>query len=145
MEGMMIIAGIWVAILPKMKWTSMGEKFGLLHFIIGIYVCVIGVLSKIEDIMPDGFFIKIAFAAVVILELLTIIKKLRKERTVVGLLAVLTGIIILAFAISVFVIDTKEIWSSIVMVVGSLIILSISYMKKTKIMIFMFWRDRGYY
>lgn len=47
MEGMMIIAGIWVAILPKMKWTSMGEKLGLLHFIIGIYVCVIGVLSKI--------------------------------------------------------------------------------------------------
>lgn len=132
MEGMMIIAGIWVAILPKMKWTSMGEKLGLLHFIIGIYVCVIGVLSKIQDIMPDGIFLKIAFADVVILEMLTIIKKLRKERNAVDLLAVLIGIIILAFAISVFVIDTKEIWSSIVMVVGSLIILSISYMKKNK-------------
>lgn len=133
MEGMMIIAGIWVAILPIMKWTSMGGKLSLPHYIIGIYVCVMGILSKIENIMPNEIFLKIAFIAVVILEMLSIIKKLRrKERTIVDLLAVLTGIIILVFAISVFVIDTKEIWSSIVMAAGSLIILSISYMKKNK-------------
>lgn len=127
MEGMMIIAGIWVAILPKMKWTSMGERLSLLHFIIGIYICVIGVLSKIEGIMLSGIFIKIAFAAVVLLEMLTIIKKLRKERTVIDMLAVLTGVIISAFAISIFVIDTKEVWSSIAMAAGALIILSVSY------------------
>lgn len=127
MEGMMIIAGIWVAILPKMKWTSMGERLSLLHFIIGIYICVIGVLSKIESITLSGIFIKIAFAAVVLLEMLTIIKKLRKERTVIDMLAVLTGVIISAFAISIFVIDTKEVWSSIAMAAGALIILSVSY------------------
>lgn len=127
MEGMMIIAGIWVAILPKMKWTSMGERLSLLHFIIGIYICVIGVLSKIESITLSGIFIKIAFAAVVMLEMLTIIKKLRKERTVIDMLAVLTGVIISAFAISIFVIDIKEVWSSIAMAAGALIILSVSY------------------
>lgn len=127
MEGMMIIAGIWVAILPKMKWTSMGERLSLLHFIIGIYICVIGVLSKIESITLSGIFIKIAFAAVVMLEMLTIIKKLRKERTVIDMLAVLTGVTISAFAISIFVIDTKEVWSSIAMAAGALIILSVSY------------------
>lgn len=127
MEGMMIIAGIWVAILPKMKWTSMGERLSLLYFIIGIYICVIGVLSKIESITLSGIFIKIAFAAVVLLEMLTIIKKLRKERTVIDMLAVLTGVIISAFAISIFVIDTKEVWSSIAMAAGALIILSVSY------------------
>ncbi len=130
MEGMMIIAGIWVAILPKMKWTSMGEKVSLLHFIIGIYICAIGILSKIEYIISGDIFHKIAFLAAIILEMLTIIKKLRKERTIIDSLAVFTGILILALAISIYVIDTKEIWSSIVMIVGALLILSISYMKK---------------
>lgn len=132
MEGMVIIAGIWVTILPKMKWTSMGKKLDLLYFIIGIYVCAAGILSKINYIMPNGILLRIAFAAVVILQVLTIIKKLKKEKTTVNLLAIITGIIISAFAIVILITDTKEIWSSIVMVTGSLIILSVSYMKKNK-------------
>lgn len=130
MEGMVIISGIWIVILPKMNWTSMGEKVSLLHFIIGIYICAIGILSKIGYIIPGDIFHIIAFVAVIILEIITIIIKLRKERTIIGLLVVFTGIIALALAILVYVIDTKEIWSSIVMIVGALIMMSISYIKK---------------
>lgn len=132
MEPMLIIAGIWMAILPKMKWTSMGKKLSLLYFIIGIYVCIIGILSKIQNIMPSDIFFKIAFIGVVILEILTIIKKLREEKTIIDLLAIFTGIIALIFAVSIFIIDTREIWSPILMMTGSLIILSITYVNICK-------------
>lgn len=127
MEPMLIIAGIWMAILPKMKWTSMGKKLSLLYFIIGIYVCIIGILSKMQNILPSDIIFKIAFSGVVILEILTIIRRLREEKTIVDLLAIITGIIALIIAVSIFIIDTREIWSPILMMTGSLIILSITY------------------
>lgn len=134
MDAMLIIAGIWMAILPKMKWTSMGKKLSLLYFTIGIYVCIIGVLSKIDNIMLSNIFLKIAFVGVAILEIITIIKKLKKDKTIVDLLAIITGFIALTFAVSIFIIDTREIWSPILMMTGSLIVLSISYVNicKTK-------------
>lgn len=134
MDAMLIIAGIWMAILPKMKWTSMGKKLSLLYFTIGIYVCIIGVLSKIDNIMLSNIFLKIAFVGVAILEIITIIKKLKKDKTIVDLLAIITGFIALIFAVSIFIIDTREIWSPILMMTGSLIVLSISYVNiyKTK-------------
>lgn len=129
MDSMIIIAGIWLIILPYMNWSSIGKKMCLLYFVIGMSACLSGILLMTKNIEANSIYLKIVFGAVCILEMLEIVGKLRRKKTIIDTLGVIISTILLTLAVILFIIAPIDVWSSIVMVVGAMIILSVSYKK----------------
>lgn len=129
MENIIIFAGIWIIILPLMKWNDFGKKITFFHLITGVYTCFSICAYKINSEMFKYVWIQLAYIMMSILLVLEIVMKLQKQKVALDVLAMLTAILGLILSVFVFYADPKEISSSIVMIVGSMIILSIPFYK----------------
>lgn len=80
MNTMLVISGIWIAILPRMTWYSLElKKLNIGYYCIGLYMVLLGVLSIIELKIYDVFFV-LAFIFSALLEISTIILRLKGEK-----------------------------------------------------------------
>lgn len=127
MESMIIISGIWIAILPYMKWNKVGRKISLFHLITGLYTCISIIGYMINDELFSYIWVQVAYIIMCILLMLDIIEKLKEPKVGMSVLAIATSILGLILSIVVFLVDSKEISSAIIMIAGSLIILSIPF------------------
>ncbi len=127
MESMIIISGIWIAILPYMKWNKVGRKISLFHLITGLYTCISIIGYMINDELFSYIWVQVAYIIMCILLMLDIIEKLKEPKVGMRVLAIATSILGLILSIVVFLVDSKEISSAIIMIAGSMIILSIPF------------------
>ena len=134
MNSILIFSGIWIAIiLPKMNCYSVDiKKLNIAYYFIGIYTLLLGILSKMIDVnIKDGLFI-ILLSAVIILEICTIILRVKSEKNTIDIIAIVTSIILLILAISLVVKEIKELPSAIQIITGALMLLSVSFKKLDK-------------
>ncbi len=127
MEYMIIITGIWIAILPYMKWSRMGRGLSLLHIVTGVFTCISIIIHMINDVIFSYIWVQASYIIVCILLILEIITKFKGRKAALDVLAIATAILGLILSIFVFLVDPKEISSSIIMVVGPMIVLSIPF------------------
>lgn len=132
MNTMLVISGIWIAILPRMKWYSLElKKLNIGYYCIGLYMVLLGVLSIIEIKIYDVFFV-LAFIFSALLEISTIILRLKGEKNILDIAAIVVSVVLLIGAIligalSIAIIDIDGLISSIEAITGALFLLSISY------------------
>lgn len=133
MISILIFSGIWIAILPKMAWYSVEiKKLNIAYYFIGVYTLLLGILSKMIDVnIKDGLFI-ILLSAVILLEICTIILRVKGEKNTIDILAIITSIILLVLAISLVVKEIKELPWAIAIITGALFLLSVSFKKLDK-------------
>lgn len=129
MNYMIIMAGIWIAILPYMKWNECGKKNSLSHLVIGLYMCSSIVAYMINKEIFSYIWVQVAYVILCILLVFEIIIKLKKQYVILDIIAVITSIIGLILSIVVFLAGPMEISSAIIMVTSSMIILSIPFYK----------------
>lgn len=129
MEIMIIISGIWISMLPYMKWSKAGRKISLFHLITGVYTCISIIGYMINGELFSYIWVQVAYIIMCILLVIEIIEKLKEPKVAINILAIATSILGLILSIVVFLVDSKEISSAIVMVVGSMLILSIPFYK----------------
>lgn len=127
MEKIIIIAGIWIAILPYMKWNKIGRKLSFFHLVAGLYTCISIIVYMIDDVLFSYIWVQVAYMMICILLIAEIIIKLKKQKAALDVLAIVTSILGLIISVFVFCIDSREIGSAIIIVVGSMIILSIPF------------------
>ena len=127
MNTMLVISGLWIAILPKMKWYSLElKKLIIGYYCIGLYIVLLGVLSIIEMKIYDEFFI-LALISSALLEISTIILRLKGEKNILDLVAIVASVVLLIGALLITIIDIDGLISSIEAITGALFLLSISY------------------
>lgn len=132
MNTMLVISGIWIAILPRMKWYSLElKKLNIGYYCIGLYIVLLGVLSINEIKIYDEFFV-LAFISSALLEISTIILRLKGEKNILDIAAIVVSVVLLIGAIligalSIAIIDIDGLISSITAITGALFLLSISY------------------
>ena len=134
MNSILIFSGIWIAIIfPKMDCYSADiKKLNIAYYFIGIYTLLLGILSKMIDVnIKDGLFI-ILLSAVILLEICTIILRVKSEKNTIDIIAIVTSIILLILAISLVVKEIKELPSAIQIITGALMLLSVSFKKLDK-------------
>jgi len=127
MEFIIFITGIWIAMLPYMKWSKMGDKRTIFHLIVGVYTCISMTLYWINDSLFGYMWIRIAYIMMCCLLLYEIFIKVKGQKAIIDILAIVTSVLGIILSAYIFVLDLNEIGSSIIMVVGSMIILSISF------------------
>lgn len=127
MNYVFFLTGIWVSILPYMSWNKDEKKFSMLHIIIGLYTCLSAILNWINDTLFSCAWIQIAYIFLCILEILEIIKKFKSQRAILDTLAIVTAVVGLVLSFFVFLIDYSAVDSSILMIVGAMIILSVPF------------------
>lgn len=131
MNSILIFSGIYIAIiLPKMNYCAAEiKKLNIVYNFIGIYTLLVGILSNMIDMnIKNGLFI-ILFSAVILLEICTIILRVKGEKNTIDIIAIVTSIILLILAISLVVNDIKELPSAIEIITGALILLSVPFNK----------------
>ena len=131
MNSILIFSGIYIAIiLPKMNYCAAEiKKLNIVYNFIGIYTLLVGILSIMIDMnIKNGLFI-ILFSAVILLEICTIILRVKGEKNTIDIIAIVTSIILLILAISLVVNDIKELPSAIEIITGALILLSVPFNK----------------
>ncbi len=127
MNTMLVISGIWIAILPRMKWYSLElKKLNIGYYCIGLYMVLLGLLSIIEMKIYDEFFV-LAFISSALLEISTIILRLKGEKNILDIAAIVVSAVLLIGALSIAIIDIDGLISSITAITGALLLLSISY------------------
>lgn len=127
MNTMLVISGIWIAILPRMTWYSLElKKLNIGYYCIGLYIVLLGVLSIIEIKIYDVFFV-LAFIFSALLEISTIILRLKGEKNILDIAAIVVSVVLLIGALSIAIIDIDGLISSIAAITGALMLLSISY------------------
>ena len=127
MENIIIIAGIWTAISPCMKWNKIGKKLSLFHLVAGLYTCISIIVYMMDDVLFSYIWVQVAYMMMCILLIVEIIIKLKKQKAALDVLAIVTSILGSIISVVVFCIDSREISSAIIIVVGSMIILSIPF------------------
>lgn len=128
---MLIISGLWIAILPKMKWYSIElKKLNIAYYCIGIYISLLGVLLSIIGVKINDELLVLALTASILLVISTIILKFKCEKNIIDILAIVSSVVLLICAISVTIIEIDE--SAITMITGALLLLSISYKSISK-------------
>ena len=127
MENIIIIAGIWTAILPCTKWNKIGKKLSLFHLVAGLYTCISIIVYMMDDVLFSYIWVQVAYMMMCILLIVEIIIKLKKQKAALDVLAIVTSILGSIISVVVFCIDSREISSAIIIVVGSMIILSIPF------------------
>lgn len=127
MENIIIIAGIWTAILPCMKWNKIGRKLSFFHLVAGLYTCISIIVYRMDDVLFSYIWVQVAYMMMCILLIVEIIIKLKKQKAALDVLAIVTSILGSIISVVVFCIDSREISSAIIIVVGSMIILSIPF------------------
>ena len=131
MNSILIFSGIYIAIiLPKMNYCAAEiKKLNIVYNFIGIYTLLVGILSNMIDMnIKNGLFI-ILFSAVILLEICTIILRVKGEKNTIDIIAIVTSIILLILAISLVVNEIKELPSAIEIITGALILLSVPFNK----------------
>ena len=131
MNSILIFSGIYIAIiLPKMNYCAAEiKKLNIVYNFIGFYTLLVGILSNMIDMnIKNGLFI-ILFSAVILLEICTIILRVKGEKNTIDIIAIVTSIILLILAISLVVNDIKELPSAIEIITGALILLSVPFNK----------------
>lgn len=133
MNSILIFSGIWIAILPKMNWYSVEiKKLNIAYYFIGVYTLILGILSNMIDVnIKDGLFI-ILLSVVILLEICTIILRVQGEKNTIDILAIVTSIILLILATSLALIEIKELQWAIAIIIGALLLLSVSFKKLDK-------------
>ena len=134
MNSILIFSGIYIAIiLTKMNYCAAEFiKLNIVYNFIGIYTLLVGILSNMIDMnIKNGLFI-ILFSAVILLEICTIILRVKGEKNTIDIIAIVTSIILLIHAISLVVKEIKELPSAIQIITGTLMLLSVSFKKLDK-------------
>lgn len=131
MNIMLVFSGIWIAILPKMKWYSIElKKLNIAYYCIGIYISLLGVLLSMIDVKINDELLVLALTASILLTICTIILKFKGEKNIIDILAIVSSVVLLICAILVAIIEIEE--SAIMMITGALLLLSISYKSISK-------------
>ena len=132
MDVLLIISGMWIARIPIMKWYSLElKKLNIGYYFIGLYIVLLGVLSINEIKIYDEFFV-LAFISSALLEISIIILRLKGEKNILDITAIVVSVVLLIGAIligalSIAIIDIDGLISSITAITGALLLLSISY------------------
>ncbi|MDY6329347.1 MAG: hypothetical protein SPL51_07655 [Lachnospiraceae bacterium] len=129
MNYMIIMAGIWIAILPYVKWSDIGKKLSFLHTVIGLYTCSSIIAYIINSEVFGYIWVQIAYGLICILLVIEIIIKVKRQAVILDIIAVVTSIVGLILSIVVFLAEPMEISSAIIMVTSPMIILSIPFYK----------------
>lgn len=127
---MIILAGLWIAMLPYMEWVNAYRINRKLCLISGIYVCCIGVLDKVHlwyDYTP--WLILLGFILSTICLVHYIVVKIRSPKSCVDILSILIGCGFLVMGIAVVLLDVKDSGPFIASNMGAMIILSILWYK----------------
>ena len=127
MEYMIIICGIWTAMLPYMKWNESERRNSLCYLIAGLYTCISIVGYIINDQIFSYLWVQIAYFIMCIPLVLEIIARLKEQKAALDVLAIATSLLGLMLSGFIFLTDFTEISSAIIMVAGSMIILSIPF------------------
>lgn len=128
---MLVISGLWIAILPKMAWCSIElKKLNIAYYCIGIYISLLGVLLRMIDMKINDDLLVLALTTSILLVICTIILKLKGEKNIIDILAIVTSVVLLICAITVAIIEIDE--TAITMITGALLLLSISYKSVSK-------------
>ena len=127
MDVLLILSGIWIARIPIMKWYSLElKRLNIGYYCIGLYMVLLGVLSIIEIKIYDEFYV-LAFIFSALLEISTIILRLKGEKNILDIAAIVVSAVLLIGALSIAIIDIDGLISSITAITGALLLLSISY------------------
>lgn len=127
---MIILVGLWIAMLPYMEWVNAYRINRKLCLISGIYVCCVGVLDKLHlwyDYTP--WLILLGFILSVVCLVHYIVVKIRSPKSCVDILSILIGCGFLVMGIAVVLLDVKDSGPFITSNVGAMIILSIPWYK----------------
>ncbi len=129
MENMLVIAGIWMIILPKMKWNIIKDSpwIRLYSSFLGIYTLFITIMSYFfTSKISHGFFI-MCFILLSILNSALVIIKIKSESSTASKLMILLVFICISVALLILYLDINETHSSIIILTATMIILSIPY------------------
>ena len=129
MENMLLIAGIWMIILPKMKWNMIKDKqwIRLYSSVLGIYTLFITMMSYFFTSKISHNFFIMCFILLLILNSALVIIKIKSESSNASKLMILFVFICIFLALFILYLDINEIHSSIVILTATMIILSIPY------------------
>ena len=127
---MIILAGLWIAILPYMEWVNAYRINRKICLISGIYVCCVGVLDKVHllyDYTPWLILFGFILSAICLVHYIVV--KIRSPKSCVDILSILIGCGFLVMGIAVVLLDVKDSGPFITSNVGAMIILSIPWYK----------------
>ena len=122
-----LLAGIWVVLLPFMNWNKDVKNNKILHVFIGVYTCFIAILNLIYDKEISSIWIQVAYFLICPLSILEIIKKCKGQRNSLDTFAIIIAIFELFLSLFLFINDYNSVDASILMIVGALIVLSVPF------------------
>lgn len=128
MEKLLPICGIMVLILPLLfKETYFGKLkvYRIVTQVIGIFMLLVGVLFRLGTIESNNVLFIVLFGAMLIWNLALFLSKIKNDHGPVSvLMSTVCGILIL-LSVLLFISDRKEVASSILLLIGSLIVVTI--------------------
>lgn len=133
MNIMLVFSGIWIAMLPRMKWYSIDiKKLNVAYYCIGIYIALLGALLSVLNVKINDELLVLALTASILLQISTIILKIRGGLSTIDIFSIISSAFLLICAISVAIIEVEELTSSITMIAGALLMLSVPYKSISK-------------
>jgi len=129
MENMLIFAGIWMLILPKMKWNVLKDKrwVSLYSYILGIYTLIITIILRFSTSKISNNFFILCYILLLILNIILITVKIKTERSILSKLMRLIAYLCICLSLLMLYLDRKEIISSIVCLTAAMIMLWTPY------------------
>lgn len=132
MEKLLIIFGIYLYVFPKMfKKTYFADevKFRRITQSVGVCTLIVGILHLVWK-MESGSIPNISLMCILFIwNIMVLLYKWKKDNCRLSKIMCGICIILFIFAIIIALIDITEIISSILMLIGSLIILYVPYSK----------------
>ena len=128
MEKMLIFAGVWLMILPRMKWNVLKDEkwISVCSYMVGLYTLIIGMLSWVLALKIYPIFFVIALSLVAVLNIIFIVFKLKADKYAISKMISVGGVIFVCILLLIAMIDIEEVASSIMGLTAVLIVLSIS-------------------
>ncbi|MGN0316433.1 MAG: hypothetical protein ACI4E1_00685 [Lachnospira sp.] len=93
MNFVVFLAGIWVAILPYMKWNNCERLFSIVHIFVGINISISSILSFYFDTAFGLIFIVVAYILLCFLEIAEIIRVFINRHSMLDKLSIITGFV----------------------------------------------------
>ncbi len=132
MEKLLIIFGLYLCVFPQMlKKTYFKDviKFRRITQSVGLCTLIVGILHIVCEIESGSILHILLMGILLIWNVILLFYKWKKDSCLMSKIMCGVCIVLFIFAIIIAIIDIMEIYSSILMLIGSLIVLYVPYGK----------------
>lgn len=129
MENMLVIAAIWMIILPRMKWNILKDNtwICIYSYTLGIYTLAITIMSYVSELKINSIPFSVCFVLLLILNNIFLVFKAKTESSNLTKFMICVALLCMILAIIILYLDRNEIASSIIILTATMIILSTPY------------------